>query len=128
MTSRIDETAVRRGETDRVGKSRRPRKWLEPGPGTAAAIDGRPPHITESTVCFSCARNTCICRLREALRPVFWHDRIVQEIIVRVLSSKVSIPVVILCGRAAEFVAAHYLASDDSKRLSSAATVSSGPI
>src|SRR5947208_17117606 len=99
MTSRIDQTSVGRREPDCVCKGWRPKEWLEPGPGAAAAIDSRPPPITKSTVCFSCARDTRVCRLREALRPVLRHDRIVHEIAVRVLSSKVSIPVVILCDR-----------------------------
>src|SRR5207302_8260287 len=99
MTSRIDQTSVGRREPDCVCKGWRPKEWLEPGPGTATTIDNRSPHITKSTVSVRCACNARICRLGESLRPVLRHDCIVQEIAARVLSSKVSIPVVILCDR-----------------------------
>src|SRR6267378_340394 len=102
MTSGLDEAAIGRGEAYRVGELGCPRERLEPGPRTASAINSRSSNITEPTVPFSRPRNACIRLFPKALRPVLRHLGIVAETDARLLSSKVSIPVVILCDRTSQ--------------------------
>src|SRR5438034_6394313 len=99
MTSGVDEASIRRGEAYRVGEGGCPRKRFDPGSGTTSAIDRRPSDVAESAVPISSPCDACICLLPESLRPVFRHIRIVVETDACLLSSKVSIPVVILCDR-----------------------------
>src|SRR2546422_2885480 len=99
MTSGVDKASIGRGEAYRIGEGGCPTKRLQPGPGTTSAIDRRPSDVAESAVPLSSPCDAWICLLPESLRPVFRHIRIVAESAACLLSSKVSIPVVILCDR-----------------------------
>jgi hypothetical protein len=99
VTSGVNEASIGRGKAYRVGEGGCPRKRLSPRPWAAAAINLRMPHITETKVALRSPGNAGIGLFGESLRPVFWHTRIVAEIDASLSSSKVSIPVVILCDR-----------------------------
>src|SRR5438309_8443829 len=88
MTSGVYEASIRRGEAHRIGEGRCPTKRLQPGPGTAPAINRRTSYITESAVSLCSPRNARIRLLRESPRPVFRHIGIVVETDACLLSSK----------------------------------------